>query len=272
MTSAPSRFSTLLAATPKFAELLAAQMASFKAIADESRPLVADAAKRLSLGEIDEEWSIRIVPAAAQLAIRQNSDDSVLKAIDEAFESAVAPTWVGTTDHWKQLVERVTKMVETVTARDGRKLDPTKLFVDHHRASLVGANHPRLAASLRKAFDERKQMCWESLEVFFLSRNALVQMGADVGLRETAEKELEDLLPIVARTWAMYEYDVPYYFASYWDLGSAVARIHVSPYIWNADVRDCPATDYVHAGDPSHAFRMYEAGLISLRAKSRPIH
>lgn len=263
------RFTGLLAQVDAIAELVLRHLPSPARATD--RVQLAQAAETLARGGSVDELPIRIVPAAAQLAVLRSSSRETLQEIDKAFESATTPDWLPSDEEWSQFADRVEKMVGTLGVETGRKIPPQELLIRHDRVAFVAATNHQLAAGLACAFAKRTRK-WAELELFFLSDGAL--RGIDPALvakKANALDELRDTLSTWAESWQVYEYDTPYYFASYWDVGasSPEGRIHVSPYIWGADISECPAVDHLHCGDPSSAFRMYEAGLAALRASAR---
>lgn len=235
---------------------------------------LSDAAARLVRGETVKGLPIRIVPAAAQLALIESTTGETLKAIDSCFEEAQLPTWVPPQEAWKQLADLVARTAPPDGLETGRKVPPAKLLERHERISFVGATNHQLFTSLAQAFDRRAKRKYTELEVFFSSDAVLARIdGSLVERKNTAIAQLSESLTGWTDAWRLYESDEPYYFASYWDVGSesTAARIHVSPYVWGQDFGECPAIDYLHNGDPSRAFRIYEKGLTALRARARLI-
>jgi hypothetical protein len=90
------------------------------------------------------------------------------------------------------------------------------------------------------------------------------------GARAQALAALAPLLRDCADEWALYEYDQPFLFASYWSADAPGGRIHVSPQVWGQDRRRCPGIDYVWQSSlPGAAYQTYWRGLTSLRARAR---
>lgn len=156
-----------------------------------------------------------------------------------------------------------------------KKLPPVKLLTRHHKIAFVGATHHQLAPVMSEAVAERNGRQWESVDIFFLADDQLAWMvlpGISVeALIEAKQQALSHLTLIVeahAERWRFYEYDRPFYFASYWDWEeSPDGRIHVSPYIWGQDISVCPALDYVwKTRTPTKEYRAYRDGLGALKA------
>jgi len=142
--------------------------------------------------------------------------------------------------------------------------------------SFVGATNDGLPALFKSHRGERKGR----IEVFFLSESALRGLafaGRDVAetlrLRRMGLDGLtRDLLDRVAEEWAVYDYDEPFVFASYWDAEVPGGRIHASSTAWGQDVKRAPSHDYVWPGDsaaPQRAYRFYAEALKSLRERAR---
>ena len=232
--------------------------------------LLDDVVAKLLAGESVKGVPIRIAPSAAQLAMISTDEPSATAAtIDSMFRHAHAPTWVASDAAWEGLRARVRTMAVPTLAADGRKVPPLELLQRHQQIAFIGATHHQLAKSLRAAQELRAEK-WERLELFFASDAVLRRLGGDalVALKQAAIAELRPQLAH-ARSWTTYEFDAPYYFASYWDVDREDGRIHVSPYIWGQDLARCPSVDYVRGRNPSPDYTAYAAGLHQLRLASR---
>uniref|UniRef100_A0A7S4RYL1 Uncharacterized protein n=1 Tax=Ditylum brightwellii TaxID=49249 RepID=A0A7S4RYL1_9STRA len=87
-----------------------------------------------------------------------------------------------------------------------------------------------------------------------------------------ARAELEELLTGKVRELRFLSYDRPFYCASYWDWDEWGGFIHVSPMIWGADPKTCPAMNYHWIGvDPGDDYVSYQDGLSSLLRAARPV-
>jgi len=86
-----------------------------------------------------------------------------------------------------------------------------------------------------------------------------------------ARAELEELLTGKVRELRFLSYDRPFYCASYWDWDEWGGFIHVSPMIWGADPKTCPAMNYHWIGvDPGDDYVSYQDGLSSLLRVAHP--
>jgi len=158
------------------------------------------------------------------------------------------------------------------------KVPPVDQLVARERIAFVGASNDQLAAALTLANLNRGGRRWRLLELFFLAdealRNIISNGRAPKELLEAKAHSLEllgTMLPIMAERYQFYEYDLPYYFASYWDWDRPGGFIHVSPYIWGMDVRRCPYQDLHWRRDepgPSSEYEAYQEGLGCLRGLS----
>ncbi|MBM4046172.1 MAG: hypothetical protein FJ279_13760 [Planctomycetes bacterium] len=159
------------------------------------------------------------------------------------------------------------------------KKPPVELLLKHVKMAFVGATNDQLAGMCAEALRDNPSKTWESVTVFLLADEQLRWIATSdrphkllLDLKVTAVKDLKDVLTRHARHCEFLEYDRPFYFASYWDWDKPGGRIHVSPYIWGADVRVCPALDYTWVTrDPTPQYRAYLDGLHHLRQLARPI-
>jgi hypothetical protein len=215
---------------------------------------------------------VRIAPAAAQLAVLASSRDATAAKAAEVIDVAKAPEWAGSPRQWDSLRERAQAMTATIVGGDGRKVPPDELLRAHDAIAFVGATHHQLAAALIRARGARGARRWRRIEVFFTADAALAGMRSARGdLAAEKRVAMSALVAALAgaEAWTIYEVDVPFYFASYWDVDREDGRIHVSPYIWGEDVATCPAIDYVRGRTPSPAFLAYARGLDELRRSAR---
>jgi hypothetical protein len=86
-----------------------------------------------------------------------------------------------------------------------------------------------------------------------------------VASKRKARDELDGLLRNRAREIAFREYRFPFFFGSFLDWEAPGGRIHVSPYVWGLNVRECPGLDYkwvMHK--PTQAYQHYRRGLEQL--------
>jgi hypothetical protein len=232
--------------------------------------VIEEAVATLLAARAPKDVPIRLAPSAAQLAILHTTDPpATTLAIDAMFRQAKSLPWVSSDAAWQGMRERVRTMAVPMLADDGRKVPPLVLLQRHQQIAFVGATHHQLATAIQSAAGQRAQP-WDRLELFFTSDAALQRIGGDE-LVNKKQAAMDELRHVVARakTWTMYELEVPYYFASYWDVDREDGRIHVSPYVWGQDIARCPAVDYVRGRAPSPAYLQYARGLEALRNTSR---
>lgn len=157
------------------------------------------------------------------------------------------------------------------------KKPPVELLLKHSNIAFVGATNDQLAAMIQEALQENTTKIWENVLVLFLDDDRLgwLATGARTHDDLKADKakavlDLKDVLTKRAKQLEFLEYDRPLYFASYWDWDKPGGRIHVSPYIWGADVRVCPALDYSWiTSRPTPEYQAYVEGLRNLRQLAR---
>jgi len=152
------------------------------------------------------------------------------------------------------------------------KKPPVELLLKHSTLAFVGATNHQLAGMLQEATRNDGAKIWESITVLFLADEQVgciskpgVSHSDLLAAKATAMTDLEGLLTEHAKRWQFLEYERPFYFASYWDWDRIGGRIHVSPYIWGADVGTCPGLDYAWiTEEPTPAYQAYREGLRSL--------
>ncbi|MEW6619432.1 MAG: hypothetical protein AB1422_08885 [bacterium] len=160
-----------------------------------------------------------------------------------------------------------------------KKIPPEELLNKHNKLAFVGATNDQLANIIVKVLRNNPSKNWERIDIFFLKDNILQWMetkerGHEKLLRDkqTAIKNLRKVLNGHVRSLDFREYDRPFYFASYWDWDEPGGRIHISPYIWDADIRVCPAFDYTWVTQqPTPQYQAYREGLKHLQNLSTPI-
>lgn len=155
------------------------------------------------------------------------------------------------------------------------KLPPVDRMARHESLAFVGATQRNLVTSLRQALDVRAKRPWRRIEVYLLASERLPWLvfegTTDKALqdeRHAAERQIRELLEQggVAASWALYEYDRPTLFGSFWDWETASGWVHVSPHVWGEDIAMCPAVDYP-AG--TEEFDVYVRGLAALRRTAK---
>ncbi len=168
-----------------------------------------------------------------------------------------------------------------------RKVPPVALIAKARAAVFVGAINDRLRQTLDDARLRTRVGALESLEVYFLRTDAVRAMAPDpkaaaehVAKGLTARGVLgpphlaldDEFLDSIAQTWTIYEFDHPYFFASYLDVDLPGGRIHVSSHGWGRDIKSAPAIDYVWPpgqARPIRAYEWYRDALTGLRQKAR---
>ena len=138
------------------------------------------------------------------------------------------------------------------------KAPPIDRLVQHQEIAFVGASNDQLPAALAVAFVERGRKKWKRLDVWSLTDDRLKQVQSDdrtpdslVAARNRAERQLQQLLKVVADDWSVRRYsgfEIPYgteaattelvwCFASLWDWLEKGGYVHVSPYRSDENVR-----------------------------------
>ena len=82
----------------------------------------------------------------------------------------------------------------------------------------------------------------------FVSRNVDgVSVSCGCLHRDDAREELVGQLSTKgwAQKWAIYEFNGPPVFASYWDWDERGGRIHISPALLGTVIGECPASDHL---------------------------
>jgi len=160
-----------------------------------------------------------------------------------------------------------------------KKTPPEKLLDKHNNVAFVGATNDQLAEVIVKVLKNNPSKRWGRITIFFLQDNILQWMETKerphkklVQDKQEAIKNLHKVLNGHVQHLDFMEYDRPFYFASYWDWDKPGGRIHVSPYIWGADVRVCPALDYTWVTqEPTQQYQAYREGLVQLLKLAKPI-
>lgn len=181
-------------------------------------------------------------------------------------------------DKWYLQIEPPILAVDDYGIKQLKK-PPVELLKKHKKIAFVGATNDALAESLKEVLRQEPGHRWESIEVFFLTderfdwmetpeRNAASQRED----KKKAIRDLRDIIPKHTRSWGFYEYDRPFFFASYWDWEQPGGRIHVSSQIWGANIKDRPAFDFVwRTREPTSQYKAYRDGLEKLRRIAQPI-
>jgi len=147
------------------------------------------------------------------------------------------------------------------------KAPPIDRLVQHHEIAFVGASNDQLPAALAVAFVERGRKKWKRLDVWSLDDDCLRQVKSDdrtpdglVAARDRAERQLQQLLNVVADDWSVNRYsrfEIQYEtnaattepvwcFASLWDWAEKKrGYVHVSPYKPGENVRTADFEDLI---------------------------
>lgn len=166
------------------------------------------------------------------------------------------------------------------TGRAKGKVPPTELLKRHRRVAFVGVTHDRLSTVFRKVLDADPDHTWDRIYLLFLSDARLEWVADEMhetvdGLVESklnARWELEQVLKGKVRELKFLEYDRPFYCASYWDWDERGGFVHVSPLVWGANPKVCPAMNYHWIGeDPGNDYVSYQDGLTSLLRTAKAI-
>ena len=160
------------------------------------------------------------------------------------------------------------------------KKPPVELLLKHNNIAFVGATNDQLAAMVQEALQGNPTKVWENVVVLFLTDDRLGWLATGTRTHDVlkADKakailDLKDKLAKRTKQLEFFEYDRPLYFASYWDWDKPGGRIHVSPYIWGADIRVCPALDYSWiTSHPTPEYQAYVEGLRCLRQLAKVLN
>lgn len=156
-----------------------------------------------------------------------------------------------------------------------------EMLMPRRHLAFVGATHDQLPQTFRQAIAANRDQRWRRLLFFFLEDSALATINSNgrspaelLTAKRQARTELEQLLQgRVAEPVVFREYQHPFFFGAFFDWEAPGGKIHVSPYIWGLNVRECPGLDYEwltqHATD---AYAYYRRGLEELQRDrwSRP--
>lgn len=147
---------------------------------------------------------------------------------------------------------------------------PMDRLVQHQTIAFVGASNDQLPAALAIAFVERCRRKWKRLDVWSLTDAHLKQVQSDdrtpdglVAARDRAERQLLQLLSVVADNWSVRHYDgfeIQFVkdnsttesvlsFASLWDWSEKGGYVHVSQYTSGENVRTADFEDLIWIKD-----------------------
>ncbi len=175
----------------------------------------------------------------------------------------------------------------TATQEGLVKLLPLELMLRYSKVAFVGRTNKSLPTILRDSIEAVELATrWECLDVFYLADRAL-EGTICTNISETSRENLRDVktekedsiaaLTQLAKEHAdlslrVFEFEHPFYFASYWDWDRPGGRIHVSPYVFGQAIGKCPGVDYLWQGRlKTPAFEYYVRGLEFLQKNATRI-
>jgi hypothetical protein len=148
------------------------------------------------------------------------------------------------------------------------------MLLPRQRLAFVGATHDQLPEVFRQAIATSSDKSWRRLLFFFLEDESLRWIRSNdrshaelkVAKRQTREALEQVLRERVAEPVEFREYQCPFFFGAFFDWEAPGGRIHVSPYIWGINVRECPGLDYEwRTPQPTEPYLYYRRGLEELR-------
>ncbi len=213
----------------------------------------------------------RLMPSAIAVAHKASSADGKFdtfkhfRNLHRSVPSKRRPDWIGGETNWKFTEEYLPSLRPTLLGADGNfKVPPLLLMITHQKIAFVGATNWQLCDKLQEAFEARNEVPWKELHLFFASDELLksVEYGDfDARLhREESRKLLTERLSTKgwAQKWAIYEFDGPAVFASYWDWDERGGRIHISPALLGTVIGECPASDHLWCQEaPTDQYKKY---------------
>lgn len=151
-----------------------------------------------------------------------------------------------------------------------------EMLLQSRHMAFVGATHDQIPDVFKEVLAGKLDQRWPRVAFFFLEDDALRWIRSDAGGRrrshdetvaakKKARQELEHLLRDRVRDLEFRAYRFPYFFASFLDWEAPGGRIHVSPYVWGLNVRECPGLDYRWSTPkPPRPYSDYRRGLDEL--------
>lgn len=160
-----------------------------------------------------------------------------------------------------------------------KKIPPFELLIKHKKLAFIGANNNTLLESFKKAIKNSPKKVWDSIDIFFLSDEKLNWITTPERTVSQLIKEknitinnFNKLLSKYTKSYSLYEFESPFYFASYWDWEQKGGRIHVSTQIWGIDIKIAPALDYIwKTSKPTKQYNLFKEGLENLKQISKKI-
>ena len=146
------------------------------------------------------------------------------------------------------------------------------LLVERQCLAFVGATHDQLPLAFREAIAAKPAQRWQRITVFFLEDEALAWIRSEgrshaelIAAKRQAREDLERVLRERVYELEFREYRFPFFFGAFFDWEAPGGKIHVSPYIWGRNVRECPGLDYEwHTQKPPEPYEYYRRGLEEL--------
>lgn len=147
-----------------------------------------------------------------------------------------------------------------------------EMLLESEKMAFVGATHDQLPAAFQEALETTPGKRWLRATFFFLEDDTLRWIQSDgrshadlVIAKGQAREALGRLLRGQVRELEFREYRFPFFFASFLDWEAPGGRIHVSPYVWGLNVRECPGLDYRWmTRKPAKPYQDYWRGLAQL--------
>jgi len=147
-----------------------------------------------------------------------------------------------------------------------------EMLVERQRLAFVGATNDQLPTVFQAALTAHPEKRWQRITCFFLADDALQWIRSDgraqdvlIAAKHQAREALEQVLRERVYEFECREYRWPYFFGAFFDWEEPGGKIHVSPYIWGLNVRECPGLDYEWlTHKPTDAYMYYRRGLEAL--------
>ena len=146
------------------------------------------------------------------------------------------------------------------------------MLIEQQCLAFVGATHDQLPLAFREAIAAKPAQRWQRITFFFLEDESLAWIRSDgrshadlVAAKRQAREALERVLRDRVHELAFREYRFPFFFGAFFDWEMPGGKIHVSPYIWGLNVRECPGLDYEwRTQRPTDDYQYYRRGLAEL--------
>lgn len=222
--------------------------------------------------------SARLLPSLARVAVSLGGEPNTIAAVlhKHALQLNGSVERAFSRARFDRTVLRLAEPPILDEEHDGLKRPPLRLFEPARVLAFVGASND----SLPSLFGAYRGSPKDAVDVFYLSEVAIRAVAhpdrspTDLveGRRRSLEALLTGTLAPVARRWAIYEYDDPFFFAAYFDAHVRGGRIHTSSQGWGQDLKRAPAVDFVWpTADPAptRRYRWYLDALAGLKRSAR---